>query len=366
MTRFSRRLARMSVGLAALATSGLVPVASAAEEGAAVVVRLEAGPLVDAPLVGSLRELLSRRGALLVVGDAPGPPSRVRVTLLAGADDGAVRVDVVTGSASIERLVPRSSSQAMFRETLAHAIFGAVEPSLSAQGELTPPQAKTSPSSAPVEVASAPSTKRPKSSAASVRGVLSAGAPQAPLDLLVGLQLGPRWLGARAPTFGLGGALAVGFGGRFRPAVGVDVAYVVPIEASAGQVDATLRWVPIRLRGRFEPLSWGWGSLELGVAAGIDRFDVEVTAAPPDVAPSVDSDRLQPILGGGLGARVAFGPLQASITATVDVDLAPRRWVVADGASQLELVELASVRPGLSLAIDWRIGRLDSSARGRL
>jgi hypothetical protein len=368
--------------LALLVSPGRGLAAPSPSKGRTVAVHLESGPLLDAPLVGSLRELLARRGALLLVGDAPGPPANLRVRVVDA--DRSVRVvvqpldrpDDVT-----ERPVAKSASPSLFRETLAHAIFGAVEPSLEPSVDLDPsgisvaveeqpPPAPESTSVASLAALRPASSSKDVTSASSQPSEpLSASATPPPsrwpLSLRLAANVGPRWAGAVEPTLAAGGAVALGFDGPRRPTVAVEAACVLPFTVEGAGLVASVAWLPIRLPGRFEPVDWGWGRLELGGAVGVDRFAVEVLSTTGRVSALPDVARLQPIHGAALGARLGLGPVELSVRGAVEIALVPRRWVAVSDGVEVELLELGLVRPAVLFGVEWAALRWPTDRPGR-
>lgn len=353
-----------AVLLAAWALAGALDRAEAAESKDAVVLVHES-PVLDGALLASLRELLERRGATLRIGSNDGAPVAVDVVIERLSGQVLVRASsAAAGAANSERNVALGESADLFRETLSHAILGAVEPLLEALAATrpveTPPRGAASvepraPASS--EAARVPSEERPFAVplADPRREGVHVHRRHPSAYLQAGWRVGPRWLGDRAPAVSLGGGASVAFAVAFRPAVGVDAAYVWPRTVSVSGVESHYSFVPVRLRGRFEPVSWRWGRLEVSGLLGGDFVSISTAATVPSLLTVPDSRELQPIVGATIGLRTVSGQFELFAVGGLDVDLAPRRWVVTSGDAVEAVLDTGIVRPQLTLGLDLRV-----------
>jgi hypothetical protein len=369
------------VGLVVCTLNG----AARGDAGAAATVLVRSSPLVDAELVAAVRELLARRGAALQIG-ALGGTVEVAVVAEVILERRANAVLVSTRkpgglAPSSEREVPLVGAPGLFRETLAHAIFGAVEPMLEPEPEPSseapseqpptstpPPPATTQPATTTRPGQGSPRERRvappevdePKPADRPTLAGRDSWLHQ-PAQLQLGVRMGPRWFGGLPPTFALGGGVALAFGGSFRPALGVDVAYAWPRGLEAAGLEASVTLVPVRVRGRFEPTEWSWGRLELAGMFGLDVVSINPMAVTPTLLAEPASRKVQPILGATVGLRARVGPFDFFAAAGLDLDLAPRRWVVPSESAVETVLETGIVRPQVTVGFD-----LDATTFGPL
>ncbi len=288
-------------------------------------------------LEASLRELLARLDLRLV--DASAAPdgatlAHVTVEPLEGAV--IVSVHAQGASASPVRYRVERTSDELLSETLAHVILGAVEPYKATLGSVE-----------------APHPDSPHKAARAADAAIGAAAMVDP----------SWWLGARGgPVLSasdrLGAVFGVAFGvtlpAVWRPSAALEAAYWVPSRVTHDAVQADLSRFGGRLRVRVEPLSGERAALQLGLSGGAELVALSPRSPSPRAARR--SARLQPLLGGSFAGVVR---LTASIDVVaalgLDLELAPRRWVVQSGSEQSSFFETAHVIPSASLGFEWRM-----------
>ncbi len=334
------------------------------------VVTFEATGAVDPELETTVRELLGRNGLVLVHGASAGKVvARVHVDT---NDRGAtVVVDDPSGATpTARRDVPAADSPALFRETLAHVILSAVDPFATAAEPKPatppaepPPTAPPPPPTSPAPVASAPPAPRAPAPAASAESGASRAPPassvpatsgRSRLSFSLGAGVGARLLAdEQAGAFFQGGG-ALTLESALRPSVAIDVGYTLPVRATEGAVDGRVSLVPLRAHARVEPLRYRWLSLETSVNAGLDVVSLSPTSNDPSVRLGEAESRAQPIVGASIAPRAHAGPnVDVVFSLGLDVDLAPRRWVLEDGSAHRELFETARFRPYFAVGLDW-------------
>jgi hypothetical protein len=337
-----------------------VPLSHAQPDDRASQVVLRASELVraDPEFQETLRELLSRVGLELV------SPSR--------ADDERVlwRVDVETSERSatvtmykarsdtrVRRQVDRAQTKALFRETLSHVILGVIEPHA---GDDEPVEAK-------VEQKPAPEAPAPKEPVREQTSVLPAQLSSPRIDSVESTQMSP----AKAPSFSVflrGGPLLLAvdylvaqFGGgatlRFKsalsPALGLEALGIWPAAVGGGGLDAKVRMISLRLLPSLRLVARPRGALDLALAPGLDLVSFSTERAPREVAEAPRTKRIQPVAGARLTGSLRLSRLMVLLLgAGLDVDFAPRRWVVADRDGSTTLFETSRYRPYAYLGLD--------------
>ncbi len=152
---------RGKLGAAVLALFLVAPAARADEPAEIPVVVLETSGPVDPALDLTLKELFGRRGVELA---RPGAPGHVvaRVVVSQLGETASVLVDDPAHQlASVHRDVPRGDSPALFRETLAHVILGAVDPFLPDSRAASTPSSTPTPTPTPTPAPSPAPPARP-------------------------------------------------------------------------------------------------------------------------------------------------------------------------------------------------------------
>src|SRR5262249_37842924 len=141
----------------------------------------------------------------------------------------------------VRREVERGDSPALFRETLAHVILGAIEPLVGREDDVDRPPPP--PSLPPPPVANAPPST---SDDLTVARASVSEAPLDPMRLLVGARAGPRLLESDRAGIAFAGTLSLTLPLPFRPSGAVYAGYVLPSRVSKASVDAEFHLVPLR------------------------------------------------------------------------------------------------------------------------
>lgn len=333
----SAALVLLGLAVHAVRARGDAPPAGARSERRVVILDTGRGAL-DAELGDVLAELLGRLH-LELVREQPSNASVVARVGIESSDRGAVVT--VTASAdgtALRREVERGDSPAVFRETLAHVILGAVEPLASADvGPARPLVVEPRATNEPV----------PPSRVAS----------EGRAALLVGARVGPRLLATDRGNVGFSGLAAVTLRSSLRPTVGLEAGYVLPARLSRDGVDAEFGLVPIRLEAGIEPLAKKGVALDTVLVGGVDIIWLTPQGGPPLARLEPSSRRLQPMFGAAASGRFRLSSsADFVVTLGVDVDAAPRHWVIAVGAGRDSLFETSRFRPYLALGFDWTMG----------
>jgi hypothetical protein len=314
-----------------------------------VVLETTGGDGIDAELDATLSELLGRlRLGLVRAEGATDARVVARVQIESNERGATLTVESGRGDAPpVRREVERGDSIALFRETLAHVILGAIEPLAGRDEEVdrAPPPPPSSP-----PVAQAPP---------------SAGeSPRDPMRLSVGARAGPRFLESDRAGVAFAGALSLTLPAPLRPSAGVSAGYVLPSRVSNGTVDSEFHLVPLRAEARIEPIAWRKVALETALVGGIDLVSLDAQTALSYVHVSGPKGRVQPIFGAAVSGRFRLSPsADFVITAGLDVDTSPRRWVVVTGPSRDELFETARLRPYAALGLDFTMLGVPTVAR---
>jgi hypothetical protein len=342
ISSISRRLARATL-LGSLVVLSIPPAFADAPAAAGPklerrVVVLDAAPSegVDRDLEATLGELLGRLQIGLVRPDGAGAARVVARVRIETSDRGAT-LTIESGRRDVppvRREVERGESTALFRETVAHVILGAIEPLAGRDDETERPP--------PAPVANAP-----------------ARAPEVagdPLRLLVGARAGPRFLEADRLGIGFAGGISLVFPVPLRPSAGIRAGYVLPTLVSSRGVDAEFHLVPLRAEVAARPLSVRSFALETALVGGVDFVSLAPQTAPSFVHPEETKRRVQPMFGGALSGRFRLSPsADFVLTAGLDVDASPRRWVIVAPSGNDSFFETARVRPYAALGLDFTI-----------
>ena len=336
----SRRAAAWALALACL---GAVPARADEARGGEVALAFEGAEEHRVAFSASLAELLSRLGLGLAAAGAPGSLATVAVDWTSPSE-GVLTVSEPSGRVVLLRRLPRTEKPAVGLEAAAHIAQAVVE-ELREQARRKP--FKVAQSQAPGAPGDAPVAALEASSAGDGR------AEQGRVALDVGAFVAGRLFGGDAPVaFGFGLTTAVALGTvRFRPALWLHVGYHAPFENSNDWAQLTTHALAFRLvpkAGLFGGDNW---RLDAGLGGGADLFISRVRSSvlPPQLLGPPRADAapiLTALVAGHLGvARSA----DLSLSFTLDVDLAPRRFVVNVGGSPEELFNPWRVRPALLL-----------------
>jgi hypothetical protein len=300
----------------------------------------------DLALRGALTELLGRIEVRVApFGSIVNEPVLARVTIAPTFDGARVTVQPVDPPGpSVRHEVPESSSPELFRETLAHVVLGAVEPLLQAQPE--PP--------APPPPAPPPPRPDPTADRGEAAEPGPARGPGPALTAWVGARAGALWFVSQ----GEGGVLLGAAGGATlevarRPGLALEAGYLLPLTIERDGLTATFSLLALRLRPSVELWSTATFDVRAELAPGISFVTLSPEETAADVISSGDSSRVQPMLGlaGAASFRLAPG-LSAVARLGVDLDFAPRRWLI-EGAARDVFFETTRLQPHTTLGIDW-------------
>jgi hypothetical protein len=306
------------------------------------------GENIDAELEATLAELLGRLHLGLVRAEGAGTRVLARVRIEWNERGATLTVESARGDAPpVRREVERGDSPALFRETLAHVILGAIEPLVGREDDVDRP-----PPSAPAPpVANAPPTTNDDRAAA---GATVSDGPRDPMRLSVGARAGPRLLESDLAGIAFAGTLSLTLPVPLRPSGAVYAGYVLPSRVSRASVDAEFHLVPLRAEARIEPISWGSVALETAITGGVDFISLAAQSAQPYVHVQEAHSRVQPVVGAAVSGRFRLSPsADFVVTAGLDVDTSPRRWVVVTPQMRDELFETARLRPYAALGLDF-------------
>jgi hypothetical protein len=150
-------------------------------------------------------------------------------------------------------------------------------------------------------------------------------------------------------TIGAGASTTLTLGdGAFRPALTFLGAYHVPFSTDRDGVEiraslASLRLVPsvalLRTRGLV---------LDFGAGGGIDILGISTGSLDPTTHLSPGATDVLPVASALLAARVSLGASAAALLALGgDVDLAPKRYVIALGDARDHALDPERVRVGV-------------------
>jgi hypothetical protein len=296
----------------------------------------------------TLRELLSRIDMILITTEVRGRQASVSAYVDIEASERGAIVWVTDPRRVMPRLrreVPLDSSRDVFRETLAHVVFSAVEPYASAEVDDEPQVSEPiqGPEQVPTTVAPTLDSETPEAGTSAAKLLYELSARGGPL--LVAKSL-----------------LAAQFGGAFRITLNrplpaswsVEAAAMLPLSIDNDLMTADLQLASLRVIQRHAVFRTDQVRIELGISAGLDRWVFSPVRATPSIQLDDESRRLQPMAGvlAGLSVRLTR-QLTLVLGTGIDLDAAPRRWVVATGTEQVTLLEPAHLRPYASLGLAW-------------
>jgi hypothetical protein len=301
---------------------------------------------VDAEFEATLGELLGRLHLDLARPGRAADARVVAVVRVEPSERGALLTVHANGSdvPPVHREVDRGDSPALFRETLAHVILGAIEP-LAARHDERDRAPDVEPPAATVTAV------RENPRATSVPPV--GDTTRDPMRLSIGANAGPRLLESDRAGIAFAGVVSLTLPIALRPSAAVEAGYVLPVRASRNSVDAEIHVVPLRLDARVQPIAGRIVALETGVVGGVDVISLDPQSVQTFIRLQSSSSRLQPVFGGAVAARFRLSPTaEFVLTAGGEVDIAPRRWVVVVGSQHDAIFETARFRPFASLGLD--------------
>jgi hypothetical protein len=295
--------------------------------------------------------------------------SRVFALVRIELHQGDATVTVTDGggkSPAVQREVYGSESAAVFRETLAHIILGSVEPLAVSRSALRSQTDEGAPN--PVRNTSDPVRENGASAPRDIPlPESSTEVKTRRVSLALGYRGGPMLVSTSRGAVAFGAQGTATLEGALRPSLSIDASYVIPPRVSEGGLNASIGLVPLRLRAAIEAYAWPSLALETAIVGGIDLVSLSPSSSDASLQVAPETRRVQPILGGAISGRTHLAPaLDLVIGLGLDVDLAPRRWLVASDLTSNSFFELARVRPSASLGMMWTFGgapppTLDSS-----
>lgn len=157
-------------------------------------------------------------------------------------------------------------------------------------------------------------------------------------------------------TAAFGGGIGLRFDTVLAPSISLDAAGALPTRTGREGVDASLYLTSLRAVPRVRLFDSRRFALEAGVSAGLDVVKLSSRARDVGTVPLAATRRAQPMLGPCASALVhASSAIDVVLSGGVDVDLAPRRWVVERGPDERPLVELSRARPYAYLGLVWSV-----------
>lgn len=319
----------------------LVPwLAAAQARPDAVALSFTGGDAEQAQFQASLGELLGRLGLRL---DAS-PEARLALVEadFSVAGEATIKVSDAAGKVVLLRIIPRGEKPAVALEAAAHIAYAVVD-------ELKQVERR-----APLKAAGPSPLPDPEVTLEKPRAPSRASDPVA---LELGGYADTRIWGGGAPfTAGFGLQVEVALAlPRLRPALVWSGGYQPPFEVSNDWANLTAHVAALRLFAQLTPVRGDNWRLDAALGAGADVF---VTTArsnilPPDALGSTRADAA-PIAAAQLVGRFGFArSVDLWLGAMVDLDLAPRRFVVNVGGTAEELFQPWRVRPAILLGFSF-------------
>jgi hypothetical protein len=328
-----------------------------------------------AALLDTVRDRLDRVGLVVEVHAVATPAeaaalprgstaARVQVDLRAPED--VVMITEGRRQAPKQRTLRRDPSPTVAREELAEAIESALESQLFADPERRngdgegpagrnagTPDASGAAAAADSAAGGAPTPAPPlvvPAIAPTREAPATSGTSSSSLSVDVSTLAGGGWFaGAVGPVVALGGNVTLASRTGWRPSLSLSARSILPFEGTADSVTCHASAFAVRALAGIELAHASWIALVAGAGGGADILWADprsVVFAPSVLGPS--TTRADPILSAYVGAHLALVP---GVTMTVmvlgDLDLAPSRYVIVDGASVEPVLAPWSVRPTL-------------------
>lgn len=342
-----------------------------------VEIRVTGSPAAVKRTRETAEELFGRLGIRVEVIDqdqeadqsgSPSPPLVVAyIDLSLPVEPRLVILEGQSGRELDRRELPTTSSLETSVEAVTHVIYSVVESLLelarrdpAAIKELSEP--KPSP---PAEPKAEPASAKPKAAAQRRRPP-----PSVPLETSTrqrhergvgvdaGLTFGSVSLGAGRVTPGGGLIGEARWGG---PLGGLGVLVMGSVHGSTelgyGGASADLRPIAGRLAVTYDIALLSGGALLVGLGGGVDGYRVEARHDAAGVEVSSRSGIVDPVLSGLGGARVhVAGPAYLTALGTLDVDVAPSRFVIAADGVPATVHEVPWLRPSFWIAASFSFG----------
>jgi hypothetical protein len=283
-----------------------------------------------------LRDPTVARVRLTVIGGPPGEPR-----LVALRESRAVLLEEVA-------LVVYAGSESLLDEV---ATQGAQSPATDRAEEGTP--ATSPPPAAPVIPAAPPAAEKPR---------VRHEQPPASLPWVVE---GSILVGARAyerdalAVWGLSLGARAGIGhGRWVPGAWLLGEFHFPFSATSGAVELTTSVWSVRLEPSIDLVQNGLFRLELGAGGGADVFVIAPVSSAPEVELGGHRQDVSAVLATMLAASLATtSGSRFVLAATLDYDLAPRRYLVVHGEQSTPILQPWRFRPAISVGFLFEMAR---------
>jgi hypothetical protein len=302
-----------------------------------------------AAFTGSLSELLMRIEIDLGVRETDAPLPKDRLIAIVTADwtearDVAVQILDAQQKVVLVRRLSRAGSASVTIEAAVHIVQSVIEElAQPTVGQLSPPPALAATVAAPPKV---------------IAPVEPPAEPTSGFSLEVAGFAGGRGYGSSGPPVSPGAGLKIGVtlaGGRWRPSAWVLAEYQAPIDIHPELFDLTVQAIP--LRGGIGITAIGQTSwrLDLGLAGGADLF---VTTGRSGVLPPINVRRppltASPIITGLVALHIAVAhSADVWLGVSLDVDVAPHRWVASIGPERAPVFAPWTVRPAVQLGFSF-------------
>ncbi len=339
------------------------PLAAQEPERGQVALRASELSRKDPEFQETLRELLSRVGLELVTPTRAHDERvlwRVDVELVGSA--AAITLHNQRSDTRVRRHVKPAETDALFRETVAHVILAVIEP-MAAEAAVSPEPAEPAaePRSEPEPAAPEPAHSEasallsaPRVDAGSEAAKKTRGEP----GLLLNVRGGPLLLGSSELAGQVGGGLALRFMTRLSPSLALEALGIVPAHVEQAGLEARVGLVSLRVLPGLELVERPRGTLGMMLAPGVDLISFRSARAPREVAPQPKSSRVQPVAGLRLRGSLRVSSFMALLLgAGLDVDFAPRRWVLTGPGGSQEVFETSRYRPYAFLGADLTLFR---------
>jgi hypothetical protein len=322
-----------------------------------------------AALRASLGELLGRIAVELAPADDPNDPPGAAPggTAVVSAEidlrePGVALVRLGPGGAV--RTVPQRASRAVLLEEAALVVYTASESIL--EGSRTLPAEPPPPAPAPlppaVVVVAAPAAPPP----AVDRGPRgeAGGRARTPWILEGSLLVSSRAFAQDESTvmgFGLGVRTHVGES-RFVPGAWLFGQFYLPFRTSADPIELSTSVWSVRLEPSVELVRSGAFRLEVALGGGLDVFVTAPVSSNPEAKLGPHDEHLSPVVSTLVaGSLTTTRTARVVLAGTLDYDLQPRRYVVAQGELSTVLLEPWKLRPGLTLGFLFDMAGTDAS-----
>jgi len=316
-----------------------------------IVVHRNASPSESAALDASLRELLSRLGATLVV--APG-------ALRGGVDEGAfalvdisfsedgkeARVVIVDGRSGKEVSRRTIATQADLRvEATAHIIQFAVEDLLTFERNNSDKERVIANPPPPPPSPPAPPPRSPTRDESTIG-----------LDL--GALFGVRSFGGGAGST-IGGGLELGatYGrGNWRPGVTLDGQIHAPLRSRGSLLEMSTEVLAFRAIPNMQVAGGRIWAIEAGIGGGVDVWITEPTSNDLPSATLASNTRVTPVVTTSVKGRLAVAKsADVVLTGMIDGDIAPTRYVLNDQGARQSFFYPNRVRPAVFIGFSFAL-----------